>query len=131
MLEFRQYPSGVGKMLRCEHCDHFNLPDAKNCERCGAPLAASIPEEQPAGPSAPGGSGLEARILEIARTQGKIQAIKHYREVTGAGLKEAKDAVEAMILRHGVKVMKSGCATSVLLFAVAGLVAWHVLGRMS
>jgi hypothetical protein len=31
----------------------------------------------------------------------KIQAIKAYREQTGVGLKEAKDAVEAYIAGHG------------------------------
>ena len=118
-------------MLRCEHCDHFNLSDAKNCERCGAPLGESVPEESTPALSAPGASGLEAQVLEIARTQGKIQAIKHYREATGAGLKEAKDAVEALILRHGVQIVKSGCASSVLLLLTSGVAIWHVLRQLS
>ena len=40
-----------------------------------------------------------ADYLELARRGETIQAIKLYRERTGAGLKEAKDAVEAMIAR--------------------------------
>ncbi|WP_431044214.1 ribosomal protein L7/L12 [Streptomyces sp. P1-3] len=36
------------------------------------------------------------RVAELARNGRKIQAIKAYREVTGAGLKEAKDAVDRM-----------------------------------
>jgi ribosomal protein L7/L12 len=118
-------------MLRCEHCDHFNLPDAKSCERCGAPLAAAVPEGSTQALSATGATGLEAQVLEIARTQGKIQAIKHYREATGAGLKEAKDAVEAMILRHGVQIAKSGCASSVLLLVTAGAAIWEVLRQLA
>ena len=35
------------------------------------------------------------RVKELARAGKKIEAIKMYREETGAGLKEAKDAVEA------------------------------------
>jgi ribosomal protein L7/L12 len=42
--------------------------------------------------------GLSAAVQELARhPHCKIQAIKLYREETGAGLKEAKDAVEAYI----------------------------------
>ena len=39
--------------------------------------------------------GME-RVHELLRQDKKIQAIKVYRELTGAGLKEAKDAVEQM-----------------------------------
>ncbi|ELS54781.1 ribosomal protein L7/L12 [Streptomyces viridochromogenes] len=35
-------------------------------------------------------------VVALLRDGKKIQAIKVYREITGAGLKEAKDAVEAM-----------------------------------
>jgi hypothetical protein len=35
-------------------------------------------------------------VRTLLATQGKIAAIKRYRELTGVGLKEAKDAVEAM-----------------------------------
>lgn len=37
-----------------------------------------------------------ASVLELLRAGRKIEAIKAYRESTGVGLKEAKDAVEAM-----------------------------------
>ncbi|WP_162231631.1 ribosomal protein L7/L12 [Allosalinactinospora lopnorensis] len=42
-----------------------------------------------------GTAQLEA-VGELARQGKKIKAIKLYREITGAGLQEAKDAVEAM-----------------------------------
>ncbi|KUL33521.1 ribosomal protein L7/L12 [Streptomyces regalis] len=35
-------------------------------------------------------------VLALLRNDKKIQAIKVYREITGVGLKEAKDAVERM-----------------------------------
>lgn len=41
-------------------------------------------------------AGLEAEIRELAATS-KIQAIKVYRERTGTGLREAKEAVEAIM----------------------------------
>ncbi|MFG2362682.1 ribosomal protein L7/L12 [Streptomyces mirabilis] len=37
------------------------------------------------------------QVAALAREGRKIQAIKAYREVTGAGLKEAKDAVDRLI----------------------------------
>jgi ribosomal protein L7/L12 len=51
-------------------------------------------------PPAPGGSDT---VLSLIRAGKKIEAIKIYREETGAGLKEAKDAVEAIEarLRYG------------------------------
>ncbi|HEY0455112.1 MAG TPA: ribosomal protein L7/L12 [Verrucomicrobiae bacterium] len=36
------------------------------------------------------------RVQNVALAGKKIEAIKLYRELTGAGLKEAKDAVESM-----------------------------------
>ena len=41
----------------------------------------------------------DAELVDLIRRDQKIQAIKLYRERTGVGLKEAKDAVEAMIAR--------------------------------
>ena len=41
----------------------------------------------------------DPEILEALRQGNKILAIKRYRQLTGAGLKEAKDAVEAMQAR--------------------------------
>ncbi len=37
---------------------------------------------------------VDADIREMLRTGNKINAVKRYRELTGAGLKEALDAVE-------------------------------------
>ena len=40
--------------------------------------------------------GAYPEVVEAIRGGNTIQAIKHYRERTGVGLKEAKDAVEAL-----------------------------------
>ncbi len=78
--------------VRCTFCDTMNARTQRHCVSCGAELpggqALEIPLE---------GASLEDQILRIARDSGKIDAIKHYREVTGAGLAEAKDAVEALM----------------------------------
>lgn len=39
---------------------------------------------------------VDPRVLELARSGQKIEAIKLYRTQTGAGLKEAKDFVESL-----------------------------------
>jgi ribosomal protein L7/L12 len=42
----------------------------------------------------------------------KIEAIKLYRERTGVGLKEAKEAVETFGAQHGIVVKGAGCRGS-------------------
>lgn len=39
-------------------------------------------------------------ILELAKTEGKLAAVKRYREITGSGLAEAKLAVEQFQQAH-------------------------------
>jgi ribosomal protein L7/L12 len=41
-------------------------------------------------------SGMPAAVVELARAGNLIAAIKEYRSITGAGLAEAKKAVEAI-----------------------------------
>jgi ribosomal protein L7/L12 len=65
--------------------------------------------------------GLVDDVLEHVRAGRWIHAIKHYREVTGCGLKEAKDAVEAIARSAGIPVTKgSGCGP---LAAILGALA--------
>lgn len=63
-------------------------------------------------------SDLEARLLSLLQEGMKIEAIKVYREETGAKLKEAKDYVEALAARHGIAApTRTGC----LIFILVGL----------
>lgn len=64
----------------------------------------------------------EGDVLKLLGEGKKIQAIKLYREHTGGGLKEAKEAVEALGRRHGVVGRGGGCLGVVLLFALAAAV---------
>lgn len=50
----------------------------------------------PVSPLGAGSSGYSAAVLDLARSGNKIAAIKQYREETGLGLKEAKDAVDRL-----------------------------------
>lgn len=107
-------------MQRCPACDHFNLADAVACERCGQALSAESPPDAATSPSMPAADSFEARVLNTARKSGKIAAIKLYREQRGGGLKEAKEAVEAMMAAHGVTAASGGgCGTTVLALLVA------------
>ena len=74
---------------------------------------------------------IEAAIV----AEQKIQAIKLYREATGAGLADSKDAVEKlereMREQHpenfGPKPARTGCAGVILLLVAAALVIVGVL----
>jgi large subunit ribosomal protein L7/L12 len=46
--------------------------------------------------SSEGGGGYSAAVLDQVRNGNKIGAIKQYREETGVGLKEAKDAIDRL-----------------------------------
>lgn len=66
--------------------------------------------------------GFETEVLNVLSREGKIAAIKRYREHQRVGLKEAKEAVEAMAVRHGVAPKSAGCFGMLLLFAGSVLV---------
>jgi ribosomal protein L7/L12 len=162
----------------CPFCDHKNAPGATRCASCKAelPRPEEVDDVSTSGPahSLDGrvlalmregrkieaiklyrdltGAGLgeaknavealeredsrpqkrEARsddgeILELLRDGQKIRAIKLYRDRTGAGLKEAKDAVEALARSNGIPAGSSGCASAVLALALFGSVACCLL----
>jgi len=67
---------------------------------------------------------LTTEVLELARTSGLIAAIKRYREATGSGLKDAKEAVEALCRTHGVSpAAGTGAGPAVALIAALILAA--------
>jgi ribosomal protein L7/L12 len=59
-------------------------------------LSAPAPWPEATQAPAPGEAPGQAEIFDLLSRGQKIQAIKLYRQRTGAGLKDAKDAVEAM-----------------------------------
>lgn len=58
----------------------------------------------------PLGPGVEREIASLLEQNEKIEAIRVYRERTGADLKTAKDAVEALAGRQGIAEKGAGCA---------------------
>ena len=76
-------------MPRCRFCDHDAPAGLKDCPSCGAEL----PET--ASPAA--GGDLDAELLDLIDRGNTIEAIKRYRDATGAGLAAAKEQVESLI----------------------------------
>lgn len=61
----------------------------------------------------------DGEVLDLMRSGQKIAAIKRYRETHGGGLKEAKEAVEALAAAHGIESKSgSGCAAVLALMIV-------------
>lgn len=59
----------------------------------------------------------EATIVRLLQEGKKIEAIKVYRDATGAGLRAAKASVEAIASERGIE-SGSGCGPAVLFFAL-------------
>jgi ribosomal protein L7/L12 len=75
------------------------------------------------GPGPAGDSNFETALLALLQRGEKIQAIKQYREQTNAGLKEAKEAVEALAARHGIVAKSAGCAGMILFWLTVATLA--------
>lgn len=74
-----------------------------------------------------------ARITDALFAGRKIEAIKHYRECTGAGLKEAKDFVDDLEERlrqdepgRFTATQRKGCGLSALCLLLGGTLALRV-----
>ena len=73
-------------MSNCPSCNSTNSPGTTLCRSCGA----SIPEP------ATWTADLEREVRSLLEQGKKIEAVKVYKDHTGSGLKDAKDAVEAL-----------------------------------
>lgn len=93
-------------MPKCRFCEHKNPTGIDRCQNCGAWLEQAIPsalsgrrsEELPRQPR-----DLEGEILSLVRQGQMIAAIKLYREQTGSGLAEAKNAVESLAAAQAIE----------------------------
>jgi len=71
---------------------------------------------------------VEQEVLDLLSAGRKIDAIKVYRERTGHGLKESKDAVEHLAAQHGIVPPRGGCVGAALVLLVAiGIVGMILL----
>jgi ribosomal protein L7/L12 len=74
-------------MSKCPFCETVIAKDSETCSYCGAPTTNSRP---------PVGLNQEQRVRALLDQLDRIEAIKLYRDETGASLAEAQAAVEAM-----------------------------------
>lgn len=77
-----EYIHGVNERLR-------RLEE--HAERVGQQLGVPFGD-----PAASASAGIPEDVVALARGGNTIEAIKRYRELTGAGLREAKDAVDRL-----------------------------------
>jgi ribosomal protein L7/L12 len=127
------------------HCSLVEAKTAVESLRAGGPfqlaqIAREAHGELPADVALP--SDVEAEIKRLIQANQKIEAIKLYRQKTGVGLKEAKDAVEAMdtegqlkqpvntvrgkLLKLGIALFFFGIASIFpLVFIPLGITAWQ------
>jgi ribosomal protein L7/L12 len=78
------------KSAKCENCGAGVTSGAVVCAYCGTTFVAAAPGV--AGPP----SGANPELVRLIRAGQKIEAIRVYRQGKTCGLKEAKDAVEAL-----------------------------------
>lgn len=107
-------------MPTCPFCNESNPAEVGVCKKCGNTIPR---DESPEGEL----SEFDKTILGLMKGGKKIEAIKLYREKTGLGLKEAKDAVEALAAKYGIQSQGLGCA-SVLLLVLVVPMAWRLFG---
>jgi ribosomal protein L7/L12 len=119
-------------MTTCRICDQQNPPGVSRCANCGAELASRGDDAAPSGAPSAKDSGVPLepadvvaqQVLTHLRQGRKIEAIKVYRQATGVGLKDAKDAVDALGKQHGIAASGSGCA-GVLCLVVVAMLVWY------
>lgn len=99
--------------MKCEHCGESSDSGRKNCESCGA----ALPEPKVA-------KSLDTDVVSIAQREGKIAAIKHYRETRNTSLREAKQAVEAILKEQGVELPGGSGCFGMLLIPLGILATW-------
>lgn len=67
----------------------------------------------------PPGEAFDSQIDDLLRVRKKIDAIKVYRERTGLGLKDSKDAIESRMVQLGLQSRPSKCFIATAAFGGA------------
>lgn len=120
-------------LIRCPECGSHVSDQAVACPGCGYPMAARRAQGMDSAAGLP--ASKTNGVREALRSGNKIEAIKIYREATGLGLKESKDAVEILEVEMGLRspapppgVRSSAGSFLVMLLLIllllAGIVLW-------
>jgi ribosomal protein L7/L12 len=137
MAEVRRALAAGNKIAAIKHyreATGLGLRDAKDAVEAIA--AGRAPSPLAAAPVAAVGGN--ATVLTLLAAGRKIEAIKVYREATGVGLKDAKDAVEALeqraaatgALRPIVERPRRGGAALLVVALIVGVVASGLVAFM-
>lgn len=138
VLEALQRNDQIEAIRRLRQAFDLGLKEAKDlidAYQSGAPVALPV-GEAPQEFSNEATDELPVAVIEAAQRGDKIEAIKLYREQTGAGLKEAKDAVEDWLQTHpgmiqnapGEVPRSSNGKWWLVLFAI-GVAGWYFFFR--
>lgn len=95
-----EVPAGDAATLKCEHCGNTVVVPAEL-------RAASTPAGQLDRGDLLKKAGRMGEVARLVQAGNKIEAIKLYRQLTGLGLKEAKDAVEKIAAGEVVSVSQT------------------------
>lgn len=112
LLELLRAGQKIEAIKRYRELTGLGLAEAKAAVEAlerGAPLAPASSvsgSSEPAGASAPVARGEPtpeewAALTDLVRARHKIEAIKRYREITGLGLKESKQAIDDLAAHLG------------------------------
>jgi ribosomal protein L7/L12 len=88
----------------CPGCGAPVDVDERVCPYCGAAIAVSASDPTLLSGFSSGASDSLSEVREQIKRGKKIEAVRTYREITGASLKEARDAVQAIELGQPVAV---------------------------
>lgn len=81
--------------VHCGHCGAPRTSGDATCEFCGTVFPGAAAPKREDGGAPPG-------VVAALRAGNKIEAIKLYRDATRSGLKEAKDACDALEKKLGL-----------------------------
>lgn len=91
------------------------------CLKCGKKFEAGEAKVVRNTSNTTDATGEEAEILDMVKAQGKLSAVKWYKEVHNCGLAEAKDSVDEICANHYVESGSNGSGTGCSIIVLIGI----------